>query len=759
MSHSDTACLRTRSGDPVLLEHVGIDGAIAGLLLKVSVAQRFRNPCDRHVEIVYTFPLPFGAVLLGVDVRLGERELRGAVVEKRQAAQDYEDSLAAGDCAIMLEQNHDRSYSLNLGNLAAGETCLVTMRYAETLQFEQRGLRVCIPTVIAPRFGDAVRDARLAPQHAAAPSLHAHHPFDLTLRLPPELTRARIGSPSHALASQMVGDGVTLSLAQAGSLDRDFVLVLEDLAQDSFAIAAPDTTAPGRSAALASFCPRIAAAAPLPVVAKLLVDCSGSMAGDSIAAARRALQAIVDKFDARDRFSLSRFGSTVEHRARGLWAVTERTRLAARRWVGALDATLGGTEMEAALASTFTLGANVRADVLLVTDGQIHAIDGVLATAKASGHRLFIVAIGSSPAESHLRRLALATGGACDFVAPGERVEPAVLRMFARLRSPRLNRLRVSWPAGGWTSALPEAVFDGDTVNLYAQLEGDAGGTVRLYGCDGDCPEREIACAVIAPASGEAHTLARMAASARAAAPGVPQEEAPSLALDYQLVTERTNFLLVHERADADKPADMPPLLQVAPMLPAGWAGAGSVVTRGGEGFRQPAVWRRLDAGGDALCVASSVPAYDVPAFFRRSGSETMGAEGLTPLGLHELLRAMPKPQWPRSYADLRGIGLGAAIVDWLELVMGAGQDEPDVVAAFLFVMCADDIRTALRQPRMASVRKLITRLLAPSAAPAEAGDAEAALAERIAESLADMTASDWPPCVFALETSGAGCA
>lgn len=148
-----------------------------------------------------------------------------------------------------------------------------------------------------------------------------------------------------------------------------------------------------------------------------------------------------------DRFSLSRFGDTVAHRSRGLWKTTETTQLAAQRWVDALKADLGGTEMEAALNSTFALAHTVSSDILLVTDGS-GAIDRTIESAKHSGHHLFIVGIGSSPEETHLRRLAEATGGACDFVAPGEAVEPAVLRMFARLRSPRLVGLNIRMACG-----------------------------------------------------------------------------------------------------------------------------------------------------------------------------------------------------------------------------------------------------------------------------------------------------------------------
>jgi hypothetical protein len=40
---------------------------------------------------------------------------------------------------------------------------VVRLRYAQVLQFEQHGLRLVVPTVIAPRYGDPVADAGLKP--------------------------------------------------------------------------------------------------------------------------------------------------------------------------------------------------------------------------------------------------------------------------------------------------------------------------------------------------------------------------------------------------------------------------------------------------------------------------------------------------------------------------------------------------------------------------------------------------------------------
>ena len=774
MEQRECARLETQDGQPVNLLGVKLSGDLRGLLFEARVEQRFGNPSDTNVEVVYSFPLPWGAVLLGVDVVLGDKHLSGAVVEKKRAEARYEEALSEGHAAIMLEKNHDHSYSLNLGNLAAREHCTVTLRYAQTLQFEQRGLRLLIPTVIAPRYGDAQHDGGLLPHQVPSHSLLAEHPFALELRLHGELAQARVASPSHpvgvAHGKAEAGAVLTVSLARQASLDRDFVLVVDQLAHDSVAVAARDSVAPGAVAILASFCPRIAVQGRACTAVKILVDCSGSMAGDSINAAKRALQAVVRQLGAGDRFSLSRFGDTVEHRSRGLWKACETTQLAAQRWVGALEADLGGTEMAAALTSTFALAHTVSSDILLVTDGEISAIDSTIASAKGSGHRVFIVGIGSSPAETHLRRLAEATGGACDFVAPGEAVEPAVLRMFARLRSPQLVGLNLAWPEGvapEWVSPLLPAAFDGDTVNVFALLRQAPAGAVRLLGQRaGDEAAQEIGCAVFAGELEASDTLARMAAAVRL---GAADAEAVALAVAYQLVTDHTNFLLVHERAENEKASDMPELHKVPQMLPAGWAGMGAMCFSPSSAhigilyssadmpaLSVPAVWR------SARVLPSSLQIDDMddvvlPAFLRkrkrdqiidhldpRYWARSQHYAGLTPLGVSEWLRLTPASQWPSTYVGLRQMGLGVALVDWLELTMatqaGTAHPEAKVVEAFLYLLSRRDTHESL-----ATSEDLLGALQS---------SVDVGLLAALAVELAGMTTSAWPDRVFEL-----GCA
>lgn len=798
--NQEHACLFTQEGEPVTLLGVTFTGHVRGVILEACVAQRFANPTDHALELVYSFPLPWGAVLLGVDVVLGECVLTGAVVEKRQAEAQYEDALADGNAAIMLERNGDRSYSLNLGNLAAGEHCTITLRYAQLMQFEQQSLRLMIPTVIAPRYGDAERAGGLMLHQIPSHSLTVEHPFELSVHLHGELAQTRVASPSHRIAvvlGQVDAQQVlTVSLARTESLDRDFVLVVDQLAHDSLAITGRDMVEPEGVAVLASFCPQLPAKDDAGITVKILVDCSGSMMGDSIAAAKRALQAIVRQLDTPDRFALSRFGGTVQHRSRGLWKTTETTRLAAQRWVSGLDADLGGTEMEAALGSTFQIAQGAGSDVLLVTDGQIRSIDHTIATAKASGHRVFVVAIGSSPAESHLRRLAEASGGSCDFVAPGEAVEPAVLRMFTRLRSSRLSELKLVWPTGVtplWVSPLRTAVFNGDSVNVCALLPQAAQGEVSLWGyVNGQPDPQEIGRSSLPAPLTDTDTPSRLVASARVE--HLPQAEhtiasalAPALAVKYQLVTEHTNFLLVHERAMSEKAIDMPQLYKVPQMMPAGWGGLGRVMhqpsidlanisflRRDSVGLSTPSVWRSGSSSRAALRFSRLPPDLDtieLPSFLRakRQSQDQTDARywtasdqytGLTPLGVCEWLRINPEMEWPTTYEGLRHMGLGNWVVEWLELAVaheGAVlHAEAEVVRAFLQLLAESDMRAALERGTglMGVVRQssqVLQALWRRDARVAATHAGNEALARVLAAGLADMTAELWPEAVLSL--------
>ena len=163
---NEFAQCRTADGEALNFEGASAKGVVNGSLLEMTLEQRFRNPEERNVEVVYTFPLPWGAVLLGIEVLLNGQKLSGKVTARQAARETYETALSEGNTSILLAKNRDGSYTLELGNLLAQEACVIVLKYAQQLQPEQGHLRLTLPTTIAPRYGNAVRNGKFEP-HAA----------------------------------------------------------------------------------------------------------------------------------------------------------------------------------------------------------------------------------------------------------------------------------------------------------------------------------------------------------------------------------------------------------------------------------------------------------------------------------------------------------------------------------------------------------------------------------------------------------------
>ncbi|WP_157270115.1 VIT and vWA domain-containing protein [Azohydromonas aeria] len=580
------------------------DARIEGLLFETVLQQTYANPGKSPLEVVYTFPLPSQAVFLGLQTQLGQERRTGTILARIEAERTYEEALQDGDTPVMLELADDGLLTANLGNLAPGEQLVVTLRWGQWLQEEQGRIRAVLPTVLAPRFGAPSLQPQQVPEH----SIDAQYPLELTLDIVGALAAAPVRCETHRVASQRMEDRVRLTLCDSAALDRDVVFTLQPAPEATLALHGLDSHG-GRQQHVALAALRLPMAAQRGgVTLKILVDCSGSMNGDSIASARRALAQVVQRLGAEDHVSYSRFGSTVAHDLATPRCGDEATRQRLAQLVAATDASLGGTEMQAALEAVFALpGKSDGADVLLITDAQVWEVEAMVAAARRSGHRIFAIGVGSAPREGLLRQLAGATGGACEFATPGESLEQAVDRAFGRIRQQPWQDLRCVWDVEPQdASPLASSAFGGDTLLVQARFDQELPRQVRLLGRSADGRSVEIASAAVEPAQ-EAATLARMLAARRLQdLDDVPA--ASRLALDYQLLTRHTCCVVVHERAAGEKITDVADLHVVPQMLAGGWGGMGIVAGAASVAAGLTACAPVFDAAFKAM--DSGVPMY-----------------------------------------------------------------------------------------------------------------------------------------------------
>ena len=505
LDDAETGSLLLRTTEPGLYlpapavdTHVSME--VTGLVARVQVSQRFTNPSDAWVEGVYVFPLPDDSAVDRLRLQIGDRFIEGEIAEREEARAIYEEAVASGHKAALVEQERPNLFTNSVANIGPGEVVIVQIEYQQTVRYDQGVFSLRFPMVVAPRYipgtpsrmqvdghgwaydTDQVPDASRITPPVLRPEAGPVNPVTLQADLDPGFPLAWLGSPSHAVEWTETSDGhIALGFAaDAVFASRDLVLewqpdvgsapgagLFEEwLGDEGYLLMM--VMPPSQTSALHETLPR-------EVV--FIIDVSGSMSGPSIRQAREALELAVGRLDPRDTFNIVRFNdaaSSLYDRAQPADAgnVAEAT-----RYVRALSAD-GGTNMMSALELALDGGrdeARVR-QVVFLTDGAVGNEDGLFRfiDRNLGDSRLFTVGIGSAPNSYFMRKAAGAGHGTFTHIGSVDEVGERMADLFAKLESPVLTDIWVTLPDGCnaeiWPDVVPD-LYQGEPVMVAAKVD------------------------------------------------------------------------------------------------------------------------------------------------------------------------------------------------------------------------------------------------------------------------------------------------
>lgn len=112
---------------------------IKGSATRTRLKQYFINVNDSDIEkCQYAFPLYDGVSVVGFKCKVGAKLLQGLVKEREQAKQEFNDAVAKGESAGLMEQDLSASdvFSTSLGNVPKGITAIVTIDYIGELKHD-----------------------------------------------------------------------------------------------------------------------------------------------------------------------------------------------------------------------------------------------------------------------------------------------------------------------------------------------------------------------------------------------------------------------------------------------------------------------------------------------------------------------------------------------------------------------------------------------------------------------------------------------
>ena len=615
--------LITSEREPIPLTGVAIDADISNLSARVMVTQRFVNRETKPIEAVYLFPLDEGAAVCGFEALVDGTLVIGEVKEREDAFRLYDEAMESGHGAMLLDEERPDVFQASVGNLLPGAEAVLRITYVTELGVTGGDLRFTIPTTVSPRYAPTEDHAGVGRPDAQAlnPPRLWSVPYGLDLKVALSMTGeiVRIDSPSHPISIGLNGGNATVTLSQRDTaLDRDFVLNVH----------APSFEAPqsrveqgedGAHAIAISFVPRLPEkVSPAEVI--FLVDRSGSMAGTSIAEVRTALEVCLRSMVSGCWFNIIGFGSTTDRLFETSREYNDATLSEASAYVSTLQADLGGTELLPALTAALeqpALGSLTR-QIVLLTDGQVTNTDAVLRLAAKhdSDARIFTFGIGAGASHHLVKGLARAGLGIAEFIYPGERIEPKVIRQFGHLLSPALTNVRVEWDGLDVVSApsrIPPVFANGRLI-LYGFLRGTKAASdstiVRLTANNGSEPVAfEVGVNSSQAVSGR--TIATLAGRARireleesgdwTPARGSRQHdrkqnqvirEIVELSMRYGLISRETSYVAI-ERRDTPVAGDVQ-LRRVPIALTYGWGGVRVRDMRGVDRGTGPEPFQRM---------------------------------------------------------------------------------------------------------------------------------------------------------------------
>jgi Ca-activated chloride channel family protein len=306
----------------------------------------------------------------------------------------------------------------------------------------------------------------------------------------------------------------------------------------------------------------------------LVIDTSGSMAGEKMQQARAAVRAFVSSLAPGDWFNVIPFSTDARPFFAAPVPADEQHRDEALAKVDQLEAR-GGTNIEAALEAALkaaapaagAAGAGVVPITVFLTDGLPTVgttdVDALLRAVKAQNSarsRVFVLGVGHDVNTRLLDTLAADHGGDRDYVQPGEDIEHKSSSLFRKLSGPVMTDVRLQIDGLEVTEQeprqLPDLFVQGQLA-VVGRYRGEGSKAIRLRGMVGRQAKEYVFEATFPPAQAQHDWLPALWAQRRVAAlldairlHGQNAElvaEVTRLGKEFGIVTPFTSHLVVEE--------------------------------------------------------------------------------------------------------------------------------------------------------------------------------------------------------------------
>jgi Ca-activated chloride channel family protein len=472
----------THPADPFPLEVVyhRVRVSISDQAARTIIDQAFFNPTGRRLEGWYLFPVPDGAVIQDFTMDINGREASAELLEARRAREIYEDIVRKARDPALLEYSGRDLFRLRIFPIEPRSEKRISITYRQVLQREHGTTNYLYPLNTEKFSAAPLRDV----------SIHVEIRSKGRIR--------NIYCPSHDVSIQKRSGFLAEVSYQEERVkpDRDFKLFYSSGGREVGLSLLSHRQGVEDGYFFLSASPAFGSGDPDGFGEKditFVLDVSGSMAGEKLEKARRALLYCIESLNRGDRFEIIRFSTEAYPLFRRLVKADQDNRGKARDFVRRLRP-VGGTNIEEALRMALSPGApRDRARMIIfITDGKPtigltdeESLIREVERMNEEGTRIFTFGIGHGINTHLLDRITESTRGSRAYISPSEDIELAVSRFYDRVQSPVLTDLTISWDGidvyQNYPRSLPD-LFRGSGLTLFGRYRDGGMGTIVLSG-------------------------------------------------------------------------------------------------------------------------------------------------------------------------------------------------------------------------------------------------------------------------------------
>jgi Ca-activated chloride channel family protein len=593
------------------LKHTDVQVDISGFIARVRVTQTFFNPLDERIEAVYVFPLPHKSAVDDMTMVIGQRRIVGLIKRRAEARQIYEQALAQGMTAALLEQERPNIFTQSVGNIDPKQEIKIEISYVDVLEYDMGTYEFHFPMVVGPRYipggatskipavppelkgkvgeldktktregtkepkgtgwapdTDRVPDASRITPPVLRPEFRNGHDVSLSVTLDAGVPIQDLRVTSHQAEVQRTGDRqAAVRLSSADSIpNKAFVMRYGVVGKAPAMAMLAHTDQRGQGYFMLMVQPaddeRTRKVPPREIC--FLVDVSGSMSGQPTAKVIDAMRRLLKLCKPEDTVQVITFANQTQKVFPAPVPVSDENIQRALKFTEGLRGG-GGTEMLKGIQMVLNEPvdpARVRI-VIMLTDGFIGNEAEIIAeVGRRAGDRIrfWCIGIGSDPNRFLIDGVARQGGGMSKVLGLNDDADPMVQEIMFRIHRAQLSDIEIIW--GGlkvfetYPAKIPE-LWAGRPVILFGLYVDGGQHTINLCGnVEGqsaswpfqiNLPQVETRNEVLAKVWARNKIEDLMQQTFYAGSPEV-EDVVTSIALEYRLMSQYTSFVAVDEK-------------------------------------------------------------------------------------------------------------------------------------------------------------------------------------------------------------------